>query len=143
MKVKKLICLSLLLLMVLSSAGCEDGGLTTPSAPAEKSSDTDTSAEKKTDSVSAEDISVTWQDSRVYTDLTLGRYTEITTYGMKGYEDVPFIKLSDYAGILFGGTERITVQDVVMTVTVNGSEITVDPETDTMLFTSIRTVPRK
>ena len=35
MKVKKLICLSLPLLMVLSSAGCEDGGLTTPSAPAE------------------------------------------------------------------------------------------------------------
>jgi|GEM_PF-1052522 len=84
--------------------------------------------------ISDDDISVTWNNSRVYKELTLGRYETITTYGVKGYEDVPFISAHDYLDILCEGKERITAEDGVMKVLFNGTEAVIDPEADTIRF---------
>ena len=82
--------------------------------------------------IPAEDISVTWEKSRVYMELTLGRYSEIATYGVKGYEDVPFLKVSDYMELLFEGRQRVAWEDGVLTVLVNGTKAEVDPAADTL-----------
>ena len=88
------------------------------------------SAEEK--EISPEDISVTWEDSHVYSKLTLGSYDTIVTYGVKGYEDVPFIKASDYLEILFEGMPMTSLENGIMTVTVNGAEAVIDPAADTI-----------
>lgn len=90
------------------------------------------SAEEK--EISPEDISVTWEDSHVYSKLTLGSYDTIVTYGVKGYEDVPFIKASDYLEILFEGMPMTSLENGIMTVTVNGAEAVIDPAADTIRF---------
>ncbi len=79
-----------------------------------------------------EDISVTWEDSHVYLDLTLGRYHTIRTYGVKGYRDVPFISASDYLDILCEGKDRVSVEDGIMKITMNGTEAVIDPAADTI-----------
>ena len=84
--------------------------------------------------ISPEDISVTWEDSHVYGELTLGAYDTIVTYGVKGYEDVPFIKASDYLNILFEGKEKIFLENGVMTIRVNGTDAVIDPGADTIVF---------
>ena len=92
------------------------------------------SAAAPKEEIPAGDISITWEDSRVYADLSLGRYRRITTYGVKGYEDVPFITVHDYLDILCEGRQRITVEDNVMKVFLNGTEVVIDPWEDTIRF---------
>ncbi|MDO5455458.1 MAG: S41 family peptidase [Eubacteriales bacterium] len=84
--------------------------------------------------VSPDEISVTWEDSHLYDEMTLGRYYTIPTYGVKGYEEVPFIKVSDYMDYLLGGIQRISTKDGVMTIAVNGTEASIDPAADTLHF---------
>ena len=84
--------------------------------------------------ISPEDVSVTWEDSHVYKKLTLGTYDTITTYGVKGYEDVPFIKASEYLELLFEGRQRTAVENGIMTVSMNGTEAVIDPAEDTIRF---------
>lgn len=86
------------------------------------------------DEIPAADISVTWEDSRVYPTLSLGKFITITTYGVKGYEDVPFIKATDYLRILFEGKERVSMENGVMKVVMNGAEAVIDPAADTIRF---------
>ncbi|MBQ9420512.1 MAG: hypothetical protein IJU30_01975 [Lachnospiraceae bacterium] len=105
------------------SSAAETGGRESPTK-------TVSAKEKVTEEILPGDISVTWANSRVYTDLTLGRYKTITTYGVKGYEDVPFISAHDYLDILCEGKEKITVEDGVMKIAVNGTEALIDPEKD-------------
>ena len=101
-------------------------------AAAETASTIAAAAEEK--EISPEDISVTWEDSHVYGELTLGAYDTIVTYGVKGYEDVPFIKASDYLNILFEGKEKIFLENGVMTIRVNGTDAVIDPGADTIVF---------
>lgn len=82
--------------------------------------------------IPAEDISVKWADSRVYEELTLGQYDIIPTYEVKGYEEVPFIRATDYLYILFDGKERTSVENGVMTISVNDTTATLDPWNDTL-----------
>ena len=82
--------------------------------------------------ISPDDISVRWEDSRVFMDLSLGRYKRITTYEVKGYEDVPFIPANVYLDILLEGKEQISTEDGVMTVYINGTEAVIDPAEDTV-----------
>ena len=78
--------------------------------------------------ISPEDISVTWDDSHVYSELTLGKYDTITTYGVKGYEDVPFVSVHEYMNILCEGKEDILIEDGVMKISMYGAEAVIDPE---------------
>lgn len=82
--------------------------------------------------ISPEDISVTWDDSHVYKELSLGKYDTITTYGVKGYEDVPFVSVHEYLNILCEGKEDILIEDGVMKISMYGAEAVIDPEADTI-----------
>ena len=82
--------------------------------------------------ISPEDISVTWDDSHMYGELTLGKYDTVTTYGVKGYEDVPFMRVSDFMNFLCEGKQKVAVDGEVMKVSVNGAEATIDPAADTI-----------
>lgn len=150
MKFKKLICIVLSMAMIGSAAGCGSTGAATSQAADEAAGtgdsvsatsgveNTDVTATpevaNKVEEIAADDISVTWEDSHVYTELTLGRYYPITTYGVKGYEEVPFISASDYLDILCEGKQRTSVEDGVMKITVNGSEAVIDPFADTIVI---------
>ena len=84
--------------------------------------------------IAPEDISVTWEDSHVYDDLTLGKYHTIPTFGVKGYEDVPFIRASEYLNIIMEGKQKITRENGVMKIEANGTEAVIDPAADTITF---------
>ena len=116
--VKKRCSIGLALVMAVSALFCGSTGITARAAGNEE--------------IAPEDISVTWEDSRVYTELTLGYYETMTTYGVKGYEDVPFVSVHEYLDILCKGRERIRMEDGVMTVIVNGAEAVIDPEADSI-----------
>ena len=83
-------------------------------APAAGSEDKAPAAAADSAEIPASDISVKWDDSRIYGGTSLGNYDVITTYEVKGYEDVPFIKASDYLRNLCEGKSRVTMQDGVM-----------------------------
>ena len=167
MRLRKLICLGLSAVMVLSAAGCgaatgastagdqpaaeAEAGASEADAAAEDSAEADAAQSEEegaaqdaaaeaggdtaaAEEIAPEDISVTWEDSHVYGSLTLGQYSVITTYGVKGYEDVPFIRVSDYLGILEEGRQKITLENGVMRVSVNGTEAVIDPAADTIVF---------
>ena len=87
------------------AAGAEDA------APAAGSEEAAPAAAAQSAEIPASDISVKWDDSRVYGGTSLGSYDVITTYEVKGYEDVPFIKASDYLRNLCEGKEKVTMQD--------------------------------
>ena len=91
-----------------------------------------TAAAAAGEEIAPEDISVTWEDSHVYGGLTLGRYDTVTTYGVKGYEDVPFIRVSDYMNFICDGKQRSVMENGVMRISINGAEITIDPAADTI-----------
>ena len=78
------------------------------------------------------DISVKWDDSHIYTSSSLGNYSTVRTYEVKGYEDVPFMRASDYLRLTFEGKERVSMENGVMTLAINGTTATIDPATDTM-----------
>ena len=125
MRLKKLVCFGLILAMITSLAGCGGEG-------PEGTSGTGSGKNAAPAEISEKDVSVTWKDSRIYPQLTLGQYRTISTYGVKGYEDVPFMMVSDYLDILFDGRQKVTVEDGVMKIDVNGTEAVIDPGTDTI-----------
>ena len=90
------------------AAGAEDA------APAAGSEEAAPAAAADSAEIPASNISVKWDDSRIYGGTSLGKYDVITTYEVKGYEDVPFIKASDYLRNLCEGKSRVTMQDGVM-----------------------------
>ena len=102
-------------------------------AATEKAADTAVSS-AASEEIPAEDISVTWEDSRVYPHMTMGRYNTITTYGVKGYEDVPFIAVDDYLNVLLEDKEKISMENGKMTVLSYGSAAVIDPAADTITF---------
>ena len=159
MKKKILLCLGLSLMMVLSATAC--GGATGAStaadadapaaeeaagaaeAPAESgepdaeaagaAEQTDASAvESAGEEIPESDISVKWDDSRIFPETSLGNFRTVTTYEVKGYEDVPFIKASDYFDVIFGEKENISIQDGTMTIAVNGTTGTIEAAADTI-----------
>ena len=115
---KKLISLGLILGMIASTAVCGNATETVGAAAAEE--------------ISPEEVSVTWDNSRVFTKLSLGNYKTITTYGVEGYEDVPFLAADAYLDILLEGRGKITTEDGVMTILMNGAEAVIDPAEDTV-----------
>jgi hypothetical protein len=127
MKLKKLMCLLLVIAMIFSLAACGDSYEGTPAEATTE--DLDLPEEKE---ITAEDISVLWDDSHVYGGTSLGKYDTITTYAVNGYEDVPFITARDYLYLLFEGKERVSVEDGVMKIEINGTEAGIDPEGDTI-----------
>ena len=159
MKKEKILCLGLSLIMVLSATAC--GGATGASsaanadvpaaeeaageaaAPAEsgepdaeaaggaEQADASTAANAG-EEIPESDISVKWDDSRIFRGTSLGNYKTVTTYEVKGYEDVPFIKASDYLDVIFEGKEKTSIQDGVMTITVNETTGTIDAAADTI-----------
>ena len=126
MKLRRIVGVGIILAMLTSSAG-----RVVYAANGEDTAVQDVAALEE---ITPEDISVTWEDSHVYNELTLGRYTSITTYGVKGFEDVPFISAHAYLDILCDGRETITTEDGVMKVVVNGTEAVIDPAADTIWF---------
>ena len=110
------------------AAGAEDA------APAAGSEEAAPAAAAQSAEIPASDISVKWDDSRVYGGTSLGSYDVITTYEVKGYEDVPFIKASDYLRNLCEGKEKVTMQDGVMKLDYNNTVATIDPAADTIVM---------
>lgn len=113
---------------VAEAAGAEAAG----TAEAAATEGAAAAGEAAAGEIPPEDVSVTWEDSRVYDELTLGRYAVIPTYGVKGYEDVPFISVNDYLRLLYKGAERAAVEDGSMKIRVNGTEVVIDPSEDTI-----------
>lgn len=162
MKFRRMISLGLTLVMLGTCAGCGATGASTaaPAAPAAEAEQTaeaegaDGAAaeEKQADAaaqtaegaqdassggeIAASDISVKWEDSRVYQGSSLGSYSPITTYEVKGYEDVPFIKASEYLNIITKGRAKCSMDGGVMKVLHNGTQSVIDPDADTILFES-------
>ncbi len=135
MKFNRFAAFGLTLVMMVSCIGHSNAAFaagTSGSLSATISDEEILSGSMADEEIRPEDISVTWEDSHVYTDLTLGRYTTIRTYGVKGYPDVPFISAADYLGILCEGKERVSLEDGVMKITVNGTEAVIDPVADTI-----------
>lgn len=141
MKLKKLISLGMTALLAFSTISCGSTA-TSPALPNDPSVKETATAESTAESetknlveeIAFDDVSVTWEDSRVYKDLTLGRYRTIPTYGVKGYDDVPFIRLTDYTGIIFADQEVITVGEEYTNIYINGTNIRVYPFEDTVWF---------
>ncbi len=142
MKLRKLTGICLLVTMAASSAAAGSTPVSAETAASSSAAESvipeteenDGSAESETEEISPEDISVLWEDSHVFTDLSLGRYTTIKTYAVKGYEDVPFIRADDYLDIICEGKERITMENGILTVSVNGTEAVIDTSEDTVYF---------
>ena len=109
-------------------AGAEDA------APAAGSEDKAPAAAEDSAEIPASDISVKWDDSRIYGGTSLGKYDVITTYEVKGYEDVPFIKASDYLRNLCEGKSRVTMQDGVMKLDYNNTVATIDSAADAIVM---------
>ena len=116
MKLKKLISVGLTACMLASLAG--GAGMVYASDSTE----------------ATEDISITWEDSHFYPERSLGKFLTLNTYGVKGYEEVPFIAVQDYLEVLFEGKARTTVENGVMTVDVSNTQIVIDPSADTIHF---------
>ena len=116
MKLKKLISVGLTACMLASLAG--GAGMVYASDSTE----------------ATEDISITWEDSHFYPEMSLGKFLTLNTYGVKGYEEVPFIAVQDYLEVLFEGKARTTVENGVMTVDVSNTQIVIDPSADTIHF---------
>ena len=159
MNLKKVISLGLTLVMLSTCAGC-GGAAASSSLPAggttkeavqeaeaaagEAAEEAQADAASETEAeaagaaagaeIAASDISVKWEDSRVYSGTGLGNYIPIVTYEVKGYEDVPFIKASDYLNIITKGRARCSVDGGVMTVLHNGTKSVIDPDADTIMF---------
>ena len=159
MKLRKLMCVGLTISMLASLTGgagmvyASDSAETTEAEAAEETAEAaapeetaeetvEDSAEEAADSAEAaadgeiapENISVTWEDSRFYPELTLGQFRTLKTYGVNGYEEVPFITVNDYLEILFKGKARVSTDNGVMTVDVKGTQIVIDPAADTIHF---------
>ena len=117
---KKLISIGLIFTMIASTAVCGNAAEVVDVAAAEE--------------ISPDAISVTWDDSRVFSKLSLGNYNTITTYGVEGYEEVPFLAADAYLDILLEGRETISTENGVMTVMMNGAEAVIDPVEDTIYF---------
>lgn len=128
MRLKKLICIILVTAMVAAIAACGNSHDKT----AEISTTEEALPEEK--EISLNDISVTWDDSQVYNEPNLDTSEVITTYGVEGYEDVPFVMARDYLDIIFKGNEKVDIEDGVMKVELNGTQATIDPENDTIYF---------
>ena len=159
MNLKKVISLGLTLVMLSTCAGC-GGAAASSSLPAggttkeavqeaeaaagEAAEEAQADAASETEAeaagaaagaeIAASDISVKWEDSRVYSGTGLGNYIPIVTYEVKGYEDVPFIKASDYMNIITKGRARCSMDGGVMTVLHNGTKSVIDPDADTIMF---------
>ena len=100
--------------------------------PAAGEAEADAAAAPAGEEIAQADISVKWEDSRIYAGSSLGNYITVKTYEVKGYEDVPFMKASDYLNMLYEGKERITVENGVLKFEVNGSTTTIDSAADTI-----------
>ncbi len=119
-------------------------------APEETNSEADTKEEAKEETAKSEaapeekggteedvpsgDISLLWEDSRVYTGTSLGQYYIMPTYSVKGYEDVPFVKASDYVNIAFEKKAYLSFEDGVLYITRNDTKASIDPASDTVYF---------
>ena len=122
---KKILCVGLILTMIASTAVCGN---------AAEDVDAEAVDVAAAEEISPDEISVTWDDSRVFTKLSLGKYDTITTYGVEGYDEVPFLSVNAYLDILLEGREKITTEDGVMRIQMNGTEAVIDPVEDTIHF---------
>ncbi len=149
MKLKKLASIGLAAVMIASLAACGGAGSgetagSTEAAGKEAAVSTEAAADSTETAADAdvaaqedikpEDISVLYDDSHIYGKMTLGNYDSITTYTVKGYEDVPFLMASDYINFLYEGKEKIDIEDGKMRITVNGVDAYIDPVEDTIHF---------
>ena len=162
MQMKKVISLGLTLVMLTTGVGCGATGASTAApaggassetaeaAPAEAGGETaaetadgagaeaadgaEAAAGAAGEEIAASDISVKWEDSHIYNKLTLGYYKPITTYEVKGYEDVPFLKVSEYLDYITEGRAKCSMDNGVMTITHNKTNVVVDSLADTVQF---------
>ena len=109
-------------------------GEAAPEETAQEAAGTDAAAQAAAGSeeIPQSDVSVKWDDSLLYPGTSLGNPVTLTTYEVKGYEDVPFIKASDYLKFLFEGKEKVSMENGVMIVSINGTTATIDPAADTI-----------
>lgn len=145
MKKSKIMCVLLSMIMAASLAACGSSG--SSDAPSEEQT---TAAQKETKAVpdssktaaesvlpkdkdiSPEDISVLWEDSRVYVGTSLAKYDTVATYAVKGFDDIPFMKVSDYLRFTFEDKASQTMDKGVMKISLNGTECLVDSEANTI-----------
>ena len=109
-------------------------GEAAPEETAQEAAGTDAAAQAAAgaEEIPQSDVSVKWDDSLLYPGTSLGNPMTLTTYEVKGYEDVPFIKASDYLKFLFEGKEKVSMENGVMIVSINGTTATIDPAADTI-----------
>lgn len=114
--------------------GQEENSEVERAGAADAAADTLGSAGAAGEEIPASDISVKWDDSHIYNELTLGRYKTISTYEVKEYEDVPFIKATDYLDLITEERAAYKMDGGTMTVSVNGTEAVIDSIADTIQF---------
>ena len=157
MKLKRLVSLSLALALAVPLGACVNLAEPTETAsteageqeqvsaetegqeasePTEEAADqtTDQAATPEPATISPDDVSVTWDESRVFTGTSLGNYETITTYAVAGYDDVPFLRTSDYLKTAINPMISTSFEDGMLKFQVNGTEGYVDPKTATIHF---------
>lgn len=144
MRSKKLLCLLIAFVMAVSTAACGNSGKQdvgsevkttaeeTQTKPAPSKDAQSVLPDKK--DISSEDISVLWDDSRFFTNTSLNKYETVKTYAVKGFDDIPFMTVSDYMRVCFDQKPVVTMDKGVCTISLNGTEATINPETDTIHF---------
>lgn len=151
---KRIVSLLLTTVMTVSMAACGAEGIAdalpdteiasgeteepAPEPKDQKEEDASDATENETvaldEEISADDVSVLWEDSRIYPETSLGKYSFITTYAVKGYEDVPFIRAKEYMDIIFEGKAEATLEDGVIKVSMNETNAVIDPAENTVTF---------
>lgn len=111
----------------------------TGSDAAKDNADSSTDAngsDSASDEISLNDVSLLWEDSRVFLGTSLGSYYVMPTYSVKGYEDVPFVKAGDYANIFFENKAFPTYENGIMTIRKNDAEATIDTVKNTVYISN-------
>ena len=140
MRSKKLLCLLTAFVLAASTAACGSSGDSDPGAEQKTAAtQTQTASAKEYQSVlpdekdiSPEDISVLWEDSRFYGGTGLNKFETVKTYAVKGFDDVPFMTVSDYMRCCFNNEPVVTVDKGICKISVNGTEAVIDPDTNTI-----------
>ena len=152
MKLKGLLSLSLVLALGVPLGACANQAEPSDSTSTEvvqeeqESQQTTETTEAATEEaasleparISPDDVSIAWDDSRIYTTSSLGIYEVITTYAVAGYDDVPFIRATDYLKYAIDPTIETSYEDGVLRFTVNDTEGFIDSKAATIHFDNTR-----
>ena len=129
---KAVLALLLGLMLCFCLAGCGSQGGSEPSAAGSGESSAQ-AEEPAAEAVLPENVTVRDEDSRFFSEGTIGRWTTIPTYNVKEEEDVPYISARQFISMLYEDAEYAW-ENGVLTVTNHGSNAVIDTEKNTITF---------